>query len=478
MKNRTFFFARLAIILALGSVPLSGCSYWRSYQARNAYGHYQEALATGDMDSARRALMRLVQVQEDVPDYWVELGKLQLQMGAYREAYDAFAHAHELDRTNVTVLATMAQLALLSKQMDLANEQAQSLALVSADHPVVTLVKSYVALKAGDLDKANSGADTLLSSTPDDPFAKGLKAEVLIAQGRADEAVSLLEQQHQAVPDDRGTVRTLIALYKAREDWRSLARIEADAHRLDPKDKGIALASIEASLRAGDVAGAAQLSSPFLAPSASPELLQSTLEAWARYAPSGALAPNVLAFARAASDEQRQSFADYFNRIGKPKVAADLLGESQLPISHVNARRNAILAQSMALQGRTADAMRLFNLVLDREPDQADALGGRSALEARTGSSKQAVIDAQRLVTVKPDSGEARLVLARALQAAGNPDEVQRTLWKAFQDLPGDERIVSALKSALASTGNMDGQRRLNDEFADQRRSLLTKELI
>jgi len=132
----------------------------------------------------------------------------------------------------------------------------------------------------------------------------------------------------------------------------------------------------------------------------------------------------------------------------------------------------------MALQERAADAKTLFDQVLDEEPDQVEALRGRSALEARTGQAKQAVIDALRLVTISPGTGEDRLILAQAYLAAGNRREVRRTLWQAFQDIPEDERVYSALKSVLASTGDHDSLRRVDQEIADRRISNLTKELI
>ena len=150
---------------------------------------------------------------------------------------------------------------------------------------------------------------------------------------------------------------------------------------------------------------------------------------------------------------------------------------SRLPVSHDNARLNAVFAQSLALHGKLADAKRLFDLVLDREPDQAEALRGRSALEARTGESKRAILDAQRLVTVSPDSAQDRLLLAHAYEASNNKREALRTLWGAFQDVPGNEQIFAALKTALASTGDTDGERRVTAEFADRKKAKLTKEL-
>ena len=37
---------------------------------------------------------------------------------------------------------------------------------------------------------------------------------------------------------------------------------------------------------------------------------------------------------------------------------------------------------------------------------------------------------------------------------------------------------LRALKSVLAAAGDVEGERRLNDEFADQRKSKLVKDLV
>jgi predicted Zn-dependent protease len=446
--------------------------------AAAAYSEYQAAVAAGDMTRAQIALIRLVHAKEDVPDYWVELGKIDLQLGQYAQAYDAFSHAHELDRTNVEVQAALTQLALLSGQIQLADEQAKTLALIAPDHPAVALVRGYVALKSGDLDKADAAADGLIANTPSDPNAKLLKARILIERKQLDDAVALLENQHQTVPNDRSSIRALTAIYRSRGDWRSVARLQLDLHKLDPNDPNVAGSLVEASLRAGDLRTAAIVSQPLVASSSSVRLIDSTLDTWAKWAPAGAVLPDAGKLASAMTGEKRVNFAEYFNEIGKPAAAAELLGHPKLPASPANSHWNAVLAQSMALQGRTADAMRLFDQVLQAEPDQVDALRGRSALEAKSGMTKQAIVDAQRLVSVTPKTGQDRLLLAQAYLASGNRNEVRRTLWQAFQDLPDDQGVFVALRNVLVSSGDVDGAKRLADEFADQRFEKLKKDLI
>lgn len=478
MKNRTLFFALSALGLTLGSVPLTGCSYLRDREARHAYAEYQDAMAAGDMPRARRALIKLVRADEDVSDYWVELGKLQIQMGDYRGAYDAFSHAHELDRSSVPVLAALTQIALLAGQTDVAYDHARSLALVDPDNAVVTLVNGTVAFKSGEFDKATIAADKILAAAPNDPFAKVLKARVLIATDRVDQAVAVLEAQHQAVPNDATTIRALGDLYRARGEWRNVARVQYDLHRIAPKDTGISRSVVDALLRAGDIPAAAKMSAPLLSAGASPQLVDATLSLWARFAPKGQTLPDARALAARVDRERQVSFANYFNAVGHPEWAQQLLGAPRLPVTHENARSNAVFAQAMALQARTADAGKLFDQVLEEEPDQVEALRGRSALEARSGQAKDAIIDALRLVTISPKSGEDRLILAQAYLADGNRKELRRALWQAFQDLPGDERVTAALKSVLASAGDQESLQRLDKEVADRRMAKLTKELI
>src|SRR4051812_19470923 len=82
---------------------LAGCSSSDS-RAQQALTAYQAAAAANDIPGARQALLQLVRAKEDVPDYWVELGKLQASTGSYAEAYYAFTRAYELDRSNPELL--------------------------------------------------------------------------------------------------------------------------------------------------------------------------------------------------------------------------------------------------------------------------------------------------------------------------------------------------------------------------------------
>ena len=126
--------------------------------------------------------------------------------------------------------------------------------------------------------------------------------------------------------------------------------------------------------------------------------------------------------------------------------------------------------------GNLAAAVSRLNAVLAFDSGNPVALRARAELELRTGRSAAAVIDAQKLVSVLPSSAPARLLLARSFTAAGNSAWADRTLWQAFQDIPAEESIYTALLSARKN--NPDATRELQEEFVKQREQTVGQGLL
>src|SRR5437868_15269299 len=92
-----------AVAWLSASILLTGCGSAES-RAQTAHSEYRAAAASNDMIGARRALLRLVQAKDDVPEYWADLGKIQAALGEYGDAYYSFTRAYELDRSNVELV--------------------------------------------------------------------------------------------------------------------------------------------------------------------------------------------------------------------------------------------------------------------------------------------------------------------------------------------------------------------------------------
>src|SRR5206468_4653046 len=131
------------------------------------------------------------------------------------------------------------------------------------------------------------------------------------------------------------------------------------------------------------------------------------------------------------------------------------------PENAKNAEANSVLADALARLGNASQAKSRFDAVLAFDPGNASALRGRSELELKLGNTKAAITDAEKLATVLPNSADDRLLLARAYAAAGNMAWVNRTLWSAFQDIPGDEKLFAALEAT--KKGDPDATRELQE---------------
>ena len=111
-------------------------------------------------------------------------------------------------------------------------------------------------------------------------------------------------------------------------------------------------------------------------------------------------------------------YAGILNRFGSPADAMQIAAPlAMLPVKAENAEANAIVADALSRSGKVAAAKARYDAVLAFDPGNASALRGRAELQLRVGNAPAAVIDAQKLVTVLPDSAEDRLLLARAFAA-------------------------------------------------------------
>lgn len=446
-------------------------------RAQAALGEYQSAAAANDLSGARNALLKLVRAKDDVADYWAELGKLQATMGSYGDAYYAFTRAYELDRSNPELVRALTELALRSGDMAMAQAHAEELEVLAPGDPWVKLVKGYAAISETRYDQALAIADQMLAATPLDSSATVLKARALIGLSREDDAVELLSKQVQSQPSDSGSLGLLARIYDRRSDWAKVAETTARVMRLTPQDQQNLLTLVGAALRSGNVALGREASFKLLRPQADPAIVTAVLDRWADYWPSPQRIDDARRLASAADNERRLIFAAFLSRAGSPADAIRLAGETAaLPVNAANAEANAVLGDALFRSGNIAAAKPRLDAVIAFDPGNATALRGRSELEIRIGRFNAAIEDAQKLVTVLPNSARDRLLLARAYAAAGNKPWTDRTLWAAFQDIPADESIYSSLRSSR--NGNAEAMNELQAEFERQRDAKLNRGLL
>jgi len=465
-----------AVAWLSASFMLASCSSSDS-RAQAALASYQSAAAANDMFAARQALLQLVGAKDDVAEYWEELGKVQSSIGSYSDAYYAFTRAYELDRSNPQLIKALAELALRSGDIAAAQTHAEELEVVAPGDPWVKMVKGWAAYSDSHFDQALSISNELLAASPSDPIAIQLKARALISLQREPDAADLLSKQVQAQPNDYQSYSLLARIYEHQNDWTKLAECAQHMIGLNPSDQDGALLLIKAGLRSGNVAAARAASFKVLRPEAPLQLVSAVLDLWFDYWPSAQRVSDARRLALAAPAQQQLAYAAFLTRAGSPGDTLRLVqSAASFPVRAENAEANAVFADALWRSGNLTAAKARFDAVLAFDSGNATALRGRSELELRTGNSAAAIHDAQKLVTVLPDSAEDRLLLARAFSAAGQKDWADRTLWTAFQDIPADENIYAALMATRK--GDTEAINEIRAEFDRQKTTKLTKGLL
>jgi len=424
----------------------AGCSSADS-RAQSALAEYQAAAASNDLAGARRALLRLVQAKDDVPDYWTQLGSLEAAMGSYGDAYYAFTRAYELNRSNPQLLRVLTQLALKSGDFGAAQARAEELEVVAPGDPWIKMTKGWASLSESRFDQALATAEELLAQDKYDPNASVLKARALFGLNREDEAIAFLTGHLAAIPADSGALELLAQIYERRNEWAKVAEARQRLSRIRPNDSANLLTLIHASFRAGQIDQARAASFRLLDRQAPPTLVSLVLEIWSNDWPSAERIDDAVKLGAVAAPQQRAVYAAFLSRLGSPGDAVRLIaGDAILPVKAENAESNAVLGDALARGGKLAAAKYRLDAVIAYDPGNATALRARTELELRTGKSADAIEDAQKLVTVLPNSAADRVLLAKAYNAAGNRAWADRTLWSAFNDIPANELIYAALR--------------------------------
>jgi len=472
-------FRDYAIIICLAGVTLlaPGCTSSQK-QAGEAYQRYQAAAAANDLPEARKALLEAVAADESSPQFWSELGEVQLALRSWGDAYYAFQRAHELDRRDPELLRALTELSLRTGDLKQAKAHAEALAIIAPGDRWPKLVSGFAAFGEGRPDDALKASNTVLVDSPFDPLAILLKSRALIAQGQQDDAVALLKAQLAGQPSDVESARLLGRIYERRGDWANTKVMAGHLSRLLPDDDESELLFIEAAFRSGQAGEGRQESVRLIKRKPKADVVAQVVRLWAGYWTSRQRIATARQLALQSSAQSLKTiYAGFLNEAGDEVGAASLVEPvATLPVTAANADENAVFADSLARGGKPGPAKARFDAVLAFDPGVAMALRGRAQLMLRAHRPGAAIVDAQKLVTVLPDSAEDWLLLARCYLASGNEPQANRTLWTAFRSIQGNDKIFAALTQAERS--NPERVREMQSEFNRQRDAKLSRGLL
>jgi tetratricopeptide (TPR) repeat protein len=208
---------RLSALAALGLLLLGACD--SSVQAGAEAGALaQSAFGAGDYVSARAAARQAVAHRDDVAEYWLLLGRSELELQEFESAYEAFQRAQELDPSDPEALRALADLSVMMKRSsDAAKYTDQILALDPGD-PRGLIAKGLLKLDRGDAAGAAGIADEVIKRDPRYVGALALKAKTLVATGKAEQGAGILENAMRVHGQNEPLLEALLEIYRRSGD--------------------------------------------------------------------------------------------------------------------------------------------------------------------------------------------------------------------------------------------------------------------
>jgi tetratricopeptide (TPR) repeat protein len=427
-ENHGYLRARAWLHLEAGHAPEAATAFRRSLELAAGHpegllGLARAQLALGEEGEARRTLEGL-DARLDEPDHLQRLARLRVELGEPEAALPLYRELAAEWPGDPGTLDEASAAAAMAGKWDEARKLARRLAETAGDPALARrgiTRQAEVARAAGDPE----GAWSLYRTIPG-PDNLGARAALALELERFDEAAALHRELLEDAPDGPGAreARTALAYALQRADRLEEAR-EAYARLVEvhPDDVQPRVDYVHVLNRMGRHGEAWEALSVLDAPAVDPELhwLQARTAHWA--GDQGSAGRLLQAWAQRAPGDPGTFLLLAENRrmMGDMEGLADALSRYlELRPEEVEVRRE--LAETLAAQGRSVEAILHLRRAVEARPDDPELLERLGILFESTGDHESALRRLSTAAALHPDpSPELRLRVARLHRWTGDP---------------------------------------------------------
>jgi tetratricopeptide (TPR) repeat protein len=431
-----------AILLAFALGGCGGAQTRVDTHMRRGQAFFDSA----DYDKARVEFRNVLQVQPKNADALYMLARLSEMQGNLREAAGQYKTAVDLKPGLEGARVSLAKLYVLGGVPADAKTLADAGLKIQPRSAALLAVRGLARQRLGDSAGARTDAEEALKLAPANESAVALLAGLESQAGDLPGAIALVQSAVDRPPES-ADLRTLLAsLYvsasepdKAAEQLRQLIKLHpalfeprfqlalllTHNHQLDeaqrtleqavmelPKDSGAKLALVD-----------------FLVAQRSAGEGQKVLRGYIERQPDNYDLRFGLARVQEQGNQTAEALATYQQIIALDKKDA-----------HGLMARDRMAAIDVRT-GKSADALKLANEVLEKNARDNDALIVRANIELQGGASADAIRDLRAVLRDQPDSAPLRRSLGRAYVANGQPQLAEDVLRATLDLAPSDSGI-------------------------------------
>lgn len=460
-----------ALLLALASCGSPEEKAEKAATRADVYYHRR------DLWSARAEIKRAIAQQDDVPEYWARLARIELAAGHYLEAHNAYARVAELDPDNAEATQTMAELSYAGGSLDDAEKLADKILEEQPRSLRMLLVKGAVAANRRDVPKAHAIADRILEIDPTNEGGKILLARVLNMGGEREKAIALLEEASSKDGESAAKLMALLDLYTGRDDFPRIARTFARLFALDPDNVDLRLEYARLLYERGRPDRAlgmlARLSRRHRG---DPGIERRIVELWADVGSARVDVEAVRRLVAASGDAAMKVALGHMLLDQKRYADVEALLRPHIDKGDISAERveaDVIYAGALAGLGRGGEAVALVDRILEFDSSNPRALLMQVRVSLAGGDLARALNDAQTLVRDNPGLVEGRVALADIYVRRKEPILADAAYARAMNELADNSQMLETYVDYLRRTGREPMAREVAKRFTRKNVRLL-----
>lgn len=412
-----------------------------------------DAQATaGNLAAARANITEATVLRDDIPAYQQLLGMIAMQMGDVGGAYRAFSRALDIDPSNMTALAYVANLGLQMGDVTRAEGAADRLLTLDPSALPGLQAKGMIALARGRNDEAASIGDRMLALKPTDEAGTIIKARALAKQGQTDQALDVIDAALPTIGSTQALLINKLHIYRKLRQPEQMEQLLAQLAQRDDVSTAIQLDQVNLLYRLGRADAARQVAVTLLRDGKGDAGDYRTLQRlWWEYDKTPIPAASASAVAGSPDPIAVQQTVRYLIARGDLTMADAILRAAPAPTRPM---LTSLAARLLVASGQRDAARAQAEAVLKADDQDVDALLVRALIALGDHQFRAAVEAAQVARANDPANAETYLVLARIAQAEESDWAVRRAYEEGLRSLPQNFLLLENYTQFLHQSGD------------------------
>jgi tetratricopeptide (TPR) repeat protein len=427
----------LAVIL----FATSACDSREERAAKLAQTAQMQAEA-GDLAGAAQSIGKAIAERDDLPDYYILQGQIQLSAKNIGQAYNSYKAALALDQSNQEALGLVSNVAFRVGNLEEAADTADRLLALNPQSIPGLQVKALVALQKRQLDDALALADKILLLSPQDEGGMLIRARALALQDKIPDAIEAIDKLVAINGQNISTLSTLANIYRYMQDAGRMREAMKQLVEKSPQDFGFKIDYANLLYKMGAAAEARTVLAGMLSVDVpSVRDYQQVTRLWTEFDNAPLPQPLLDKVAREANHLALDAVLRHFLLVGQYRTGDMVIAR----MSPENRRRLApLIGRYQMAAGDRASARAVAASTIENDPGNVDGLLLSAVLDLAGRRAAQAVIHAQTALGNDPLNPDAYIVLAKSHMAKGEAWRARQVMEEGLKRIPQSQYLYDA----------------------------------